>query len=391
MSRINIKKSISLLVLPTAMSLMLTGCTLPSFLVTDTGSSKQNKTVKEDYLYTKALSDDNSSKNEYKILKLEKSTFEREAQRQTLQRKYYAPVVSFDLEGHEAKFGDYVADFGDYVEVGDTIATFHTNVDEVGINEAKLRLERLKEDYADACVKHEEEVEKFNDEHAYDCYEYQIAKAKILKEQMDLRWERTVNSYENQISEAQKNYNEISKVGSIYELKTKIAGRVYMTKGLKPGEKVKYGDYVCNIIDSEDVFSNTDVEQQFFGYGMQVTMKYNDNEVPATVVTGGVAGLYGNLDPTKAVFKLDITATPDVADFYWDGRSSMTLNGNTVSIPNVIKVPEEAVTKDENDCYVTVMREDGSFVKTKFIPGGSNQFDYWVLEGLEEGMTIVYK
>ena len=48
------------------------------------------------------------------------------------------------------------------------------------------------------------------------------------------------------------------------------------------------------------------------------------------------------------------------------------------------------MTKEEDNCYVTVLKQDGRLQKTKFIPGGQNITDYWVLDGLEEGMQIVY-
>ena len=58
---------------------------------------------------------------------------------------------------------------------------------------------------------------------------------------------------------------------------------------------------------------------------------------------------------------------------------------------NVILIPKTAVTVDGDECFVTVLQEDGSLLKTEFIPGGSNAEYYWVFDGLNEGMNIISK
>ena len=131
----------------------------------------------------------------------------------------------------------------------------------------------------------------------------------------------------------------------------------------------------------------TDQADQFY-YGMEVNFDNNNGLTPAVVVSGGNWMMYGNLDLNYTIFRLDFEQ--EISELNQTGLNNLVLKGNLKTVENVIVIPKAAVEIEEDEYFVTVLKEDGSLLKTEFIPGGSNVESYWVLDGLTEGMRIVY-
>jgi len=383
------RKGLGLLACLTALS--LAGCSAPS-LVTDTGSGKQQNIEKEDYLRTDLLEDqaDQTAKNQYQILTLSKQTYEEEALKQRLGRTYInVPTVNYNLEGVSARFGEYLVGFMDYVEKGDPIATIYTDVDDIGIAEARMKLERLEERYAAAYKTYEEDLQKRDEQLTitYNTYDYKIALVEY--EQRKLDWENQKYYYEQDIQAAKDHLNKLTKIGAVYQIPAPQAGYVYLSGRLSPGKELEQGDYICHILDNGDVYVITESQAEQFGYGMEVEFSGREGLTPATVVSGGSKALYGNLDKGVATFLLHFDV--DTSQLNQTGLNNLTLSGNLKTIKDVIVIPNQAVTEENGAYFVTVLKEDGSLLRTQFIPGGSNSTGYWVLDGLSEGTKIVYK
>ncbi|MCR5255561.1 MAG: hypothetical protein K6D96_06470 [Acetatifactor sp.] len=385
------KNRFKAILFPVTLSVILTGCSLPKSLVTDTGSGKKSSIPVEEYLNTEVLSRAKEvADTKYKVLELELGTFEEAALNQAMTRKFYSPIVYFDVENKKAKFGEYMVDFGDEVNKGDVLATCYTDVDDIAIEEAGINLQHINDDYAVYLANHEKELKKFEEDYKYTYDGTAKSIMDVERKQMSLDHERTVRDFENRIQNATKSLNDLTKVGSVYEIKAPVSGVVYMASKNTPGDSVKYGTYICHIIDSDEVYTETDKQADRFGYGSKMIISTPDGDVDASVVSGGMWGLYGNLDESKVVFKLSDSSEVSL----WDSfrrSTSMTLKGNVVSVDNVIVLPVNAVeTDDDGGYYVKVLNDDGTLTKTGFIPGGSSASEYWVLEGLTPGMKIVY-
>ncbi len=55
---------------------------------------------------------------------------------------------------------------------------------------------------------------------------------------------------------------------------------------------------------------------------------------------------------------------------------------------HVLVVPRSAVREINGRPYVNVVESDGSIVRRSFIAGGYDKSNYWVVEGLTEGMEL---
>lgn len=54
----------------------------------------------------------------------------------------------------------------------------------------------------------------------------------------------------------------------------------------------------------------------------------------------------------------------------------------------MLVVPRRAVREINGHPYVNVVEADGSIVRRSFIAGGFDKNNYWVAEGLTEGMEL---
>ena len=75
------------------------------------------------------------------------------------------------------------------------------------------------------------------------------------------------------------------------------------------------------------------------------------------------------------------------ADGWWS-RTQFGVSADIRSMDNVILVPRSAVKFEGGVTYVKVLDENGNPDYLSFIAGGSDNNNYWVAEGLTEGMTI---
>ena len=384
-------KKAGAMLLGLVMTLALSGCGLSDKLVTDIGSGKQQEIAKEEYLNTEALLNqgEQTAEDLYQVLTLEESTFEEAALNQILSREYInAPTVELDLEGVTAYFGEFLVEYMQYVEVGDVVATVYTEVDGIAIEEATIKLQRLQERYQQAQVRNTEERQEILEERAKltDVYEQQLMDLRYHK--LNLSWDYNKANYESQIAEASEQLNKLLAVGEVYEVKTDVAGYVAFGARHTSGAEMQNGSYICHILNSNVVYTTlTDQADQFY-YGMEVNFDNNNGLTPAVVVSGGNWMMYGNLDRDYTIFRLDFEQ--DISELNQTGLNNLVLKGNLKTVENVIVIPKAAVEVEEDEYFVTVLKEDGSLLKTEFIPGGSNVESYWVLEGLAKGMRIVY-
>lgn len=404
-------------VLGLALSLFLTGCGVLDTFVTDTGSGESSSIVQEDYLMTDALDQGAQTIDKlYNVLTLSKSTFEEAADNQATKRSYInSPIVRLEVDGREVSFGEYLVQGMDYVEEGDAIATVHVEVDKLVLEETRLHLQRLRERYQSAEVQMQKDLKDILDKKAitYNDYHKNILDIRYRQRQKD--WEYTKFDYENQIEETQKELNKLTKVGEVYEVKADRSGFVNIENRYAAGKELWDGAYICHILDNERVYAVLERQADQFCYGMEVQLDTSMGMVTARVVNGGSWALYGNLESSRAVNKQSMTAMEAaweaafgnssnpkapraifLLDFGEDvsdkktGFNNMMLQGNLKTIENVITIPVKAVTQQNDQYYVTVLKEDGSLLRTEFIPGGSNGDEFWVLDGLTEGMQIVY-
>lgn len=359
---------------------------------TSDSAAASGEIAKENYLNVGALNQQGGQleAGQYQVYTLEKGTFVEEALGQTLERAYINAAIAYvELPCEKARFGEYAASYFVYVEKGDLLATFYADVDQVALEQAELELQRLEERYAQAELDHTEKAEELRVKQITEPNGYEKEIIGISREQEELNWEKTKNDYERSIKNVKETIKELEETGNVIEVYSPAEGLAIPTKGYAPGMEVKDGDYLCHIIPVDEYYVSTDKRTDLYNFGMEMTFKTRAGATTGTVISADSKVLYGNLDDHEVVFAIATSDTISQDDL--NASRSLAFEGNAKVVENVILIPKAAVTVENDECFVTVLQEDGSLLKTEFIAGGSNAEYYWVFDGLSEGMKIISK
>lgn len=377
------------------LTVSFTGCSAIQGLITDTGSGGQQEIAKENYLKQDIGQGALSADSLYQVVTLEKSDFSESVFSQMIDRQFNnVKTVTLDVEGVEAYFGEYLVGNGDYVKKGDPVATVYLQVNPVEAEELSMRLQRLQSRHAQDETDYNKDIQEFNKalNKTKDTFEKQLIQLDIHKRQLD--WQYNCDSYAAEVEDIQKEMERRAHTTERYTVCAQYEGQImigsgWAWNGIEEGRQIDTRTSLCTIQDLESVFLNSHLVLSGFNYGKPVRVKNSKGEMmQGSVVNGDYWMLYGNLyrKDEPQVIRLDISAE-EALNGSWN---NLALNTNVNEVRNVIQIPEKAVTREEESYYVTVLKEDGTLQKTKFLPGGKNNTDYWVLEGLEEGMQIVY-
>lgn len=134
-------------------------------------------------------------------------------------------------------------------------------------------------------------------------------------------------------------------------------------------------------------------------YGNVADIEYNGADGSRRKTTGLVvtlnqacvsAGLFGD---GYALIRVSGEDAGDMSGsaFGSDGRWSLNRFDVTVAtrkMENVLLVPKKAVMSYGGVTYVKLKQKDGSVLYQSFLAGGSDASNYWVVEGLTEGMEV---
>lgn len=391
---------------------LLSGCGSRDGFLTNVGSDRQKEISREEYLRTDVAQGAVQRQQEeyYNVYTLKKGTYvEKKPDLALTGSETGKTAVRYDVRGVTARFVGYEQQGVFPVEAGDPIATVLTDVDETMLMETEIKLKRLEEDLQEAETQMKEDLQEILEKKALTYNDYQKWIMDVQYKQRQQDWELEKYNFENQIETARATLDEWSGIEKLYTIRAKSAGVVVVgelnnhdmltdpdfvpdpryTVCKKPGDELKGGDVLCVMIPLDVIYQTSSYPLPL---GMEKTAVFFRNEelnFTSKVVGGGTDLLYGNLDTGQCTLRA--MEPIDIKDWKVATADVYPVKDRTVKIlQNVILVPAQAVTEEDNCYYVTVQREDGTFLKTEFLPGGNSDGIYWVLEGLSEGMQIVY-
>lgn len=131
----------------------------------------------------------------------------------------------------------------------------------------------------------------------------------------------------------------------------------------------------------------------YYGDELQISDKDKESSVYGKVVTLNHMSLNSEL---VTDYSLILVGAEDMGKLMGasqnaEGRWMREFYGVTVNfreMENVLVVPKRAVTLTAGATYVKVKLENGDVEYRSFVAGGSDSTNYWVVEGLTEGMEI---
>lgn len=265
-------------------------------------------------------------------------------------------------------FQEYQTAMYQHVEKGDVIATVRVAADEIGMQRLLLQLQRETERMQDLEKQGGEENEK------------------AIENRME-----AIEKIQEQIAELNQDYQTT-------QIRATHSGIVIWMEGFEKEDILKPDCSIIEIADENTCYVALENKGDVLAYGNQVKVFYSDLENQNKETVGMVANL-SRLSLSKALqseyayilLPPDVVGDMSVATEGWGGwwnRASFSVAARLREMDNVLLVPRQAVRESEGHYYVNVVEADGNIVRRSFIAGGFDKSNYWVAEGLTEGMEL---
>lgn len=264
------------------------------------------------------------------------------------------------------------------VAKGDVLARLDVTPDNVEIARIERKIQREQERLNDILVK---EADRSKDE------------------EVDKYITRSVREKNKNIDSLMKQRDKLKEYSGIVEIKADFDGIVTDIAEIKEGDLISYKANLVQLSNMNNCFILIEDQEAKLYYGNQATVEFKaGTEILSAEGTVSTLGAYSLDNQMKLGFSL-IRVPAEAASMLAQYGSAISENGNwwnrtmfTVkvvmrSMDNVVLVPKSAVKTIGGTNYVVVKTEDGLTLKS-FIPGGSDTNNYWVAEGLEEGLEI---
>ena len=166
------------------------------------------------------------------------------------------------------------------------------------------------------------------------------------------------------------------------------------------GALLPSGTSMFSLADESSCYVSVEDPNGQLGYGNTVSMTYEDRwngtkgEITGEVVSLNKMCISRNLSSEDALIRVapeDISKIAgnwgEVFSGYWS-RGYTQVTATIRNMDNVLLVPRSAVTENNGRTYVKVRLESGEIQYRSFIAGGYDASNYWVVEGLTEGMEL---
>lgn len=292
---------------------------------------------------------------------------------------YYTSSIPIEVNFGcgSVKFVQYAVESGRYVSEGDVIAYVTTGVDEIALEEIKLRMQRAEESRDKAYAKMEE---------AYSAAQDLVKKssgtqkkiAELRLEQLGMDQERQKRALDENLDEIKEQYDQYQKVLETKAIVAPKFGMITRLNYYSSGAIIPDGISIGTILISDEAMFSVADMGSVLRYGMPVKLIDGmGGESQARVVSCGEKYLSGNFKVENAYLKPDYESA-------WAFNASY----ENLHIDNVLLVDNAAVYTDKDGTYVVELK-DGKLSKCYFTVGKTTKDLCYALDGLTEGMTVV--
>lgn len=273
-----------------------------------------------------------------------------------------------------AYFDELMVNINQPVKKGDVLFTMWVKADEVELARNEKRLQREQERLV--------ELQKDPEEN---------------KEAIEARQE-TIADLEKLIGEMKSDY-AITKVRAPYDgIVTDFSMEIWR-QSLEKGSLLQRGQGLVVLSKQDSNYVVVEDENGMLTFGNQAEITYRGEDgvqrsSQGTVVTLNKASVSQELfGEGYALIRVSADDAGEMAgsisgeDGWWS-RNLFSVRVTVRKMENVLLVPRKAVVIMGGTTYVRLKQKDGSVLYQSFVAGGSDNENYWVAEGLTEGMEV---
>lgn len=319
----------------------------------------------------------------YKTVQAEIGTFTDEAY--STVKAFYPVEKDLFYNEPDVVFSKLLVKKGDVVKKGQHLAAFKATVSEVPLEEKKLELKRTRNAYDRGKENRRaglSDARKVLGQLSSGTTEYRIKQLEI--EKSEIEYDQFVFSNDEKIKTLEKEIAKLSEAQDTQYLEAPFSGTIGIVGSFREGDKMDPTVPVLVLYSAERILLQLD-NPNGFSYGEEVEINAKvggkDESMKAKVVCSPTA-LPSSLIAAPTYVMLETKG------INIEKVSNVTVKSTSVFMPNVLTVDAEAVKMVNGQFYVSIL-EDNTLKKRYLTSVNFNKTDFWVLDGLSEGQTVV--
>lgn len=374
-----IKRVISLLLITSL--LMSTGAVA--------AADKSDFSVENNDLLINAVSD--SGVTVYDTVPVTRGDFSvKAAAKVTLSPAAYPSNIYCDITSGTVRMGQFLVATGDFVRKGDPVAevTVEANPDKIiDLNFQIATLQETLDSYVDVNKALLKKYRNIIESPA----ESPSAKrtAQLLYDSLSVEYAAEYESRVARITTLKNQLSEAENLIGTITIKATSDGLITSTAYYHPGQVIERNwntPPLVTITDNRTGQIIVESNSELLRYNMSVKILQNKKNFSTTgrVVTCNSTTLSPSLSSGETIIE------PDCDFSSFDLSEDTTIQFESVSAQDVLLVKKTAVNKDNRGDYVFVLR-DGNCCKQYIVSGGTNEKNCWVIQGLEEGDSVIIR
>lgn len=225
-------------------------------------------------------------------------------------------------------------------------------------------------------------------------------KSKIYSDEINRSLDRAIEARQKNIEDLNEELAELTQYAGEVILTAPYAGIITNVTELEAGDLVSTNQKLVQIADQTRCYVIVEDGEGQLSYGNEATITYiGENsikkDITGTVVSVNRRSLSKQLRIGVAMIALSEEDTLDIAKhgsaFVSGGgwnRSRFDVKAEIRDVDNVLLVPKRAVLMINKNTFVKIKTQEGNVTYARFVSGGADQDNYWVVDGLSEGMEI---
>lgn len=289
--------------------------------------------------------------------------------------------IVFESELGSTTFVKYLVERGDVVEEGQPIAEIYSKLDEIALEEQRIYNERTLADCEAFYESYEDQLKQAKDavKNAQNETEKKIAKLRLEQRQMEL--DRSKISVDERVEAIRKQQEANEQALAVTQIFAPAAGSIGWLNRYKMGDTIWDGTVLGEIFVWDNPIYTVKDTTGILRYGMElVIVDKQGNEYPARIISCSKNNLSKEFATEVAYIQADGIPLTKM----WD----LMARYDTIHMEKILKVDARAVKTDTDGTYVMELL-DGKLIKRYFQAGRNIGGMYHIMDGLEEGVTVI--
>jgi len=323
-----------------------------------------------------------SEKVNYKTVQVQETDYQKEAEGKAA--VLYMEHQNIYKEDGAAYFTECLVKIGQEVKQGDVLMRFEPETDQLQLESLRIQLLRTEESFE------KENTEKYAQLHAAKVkaqelkdHELVIAEWKIEKQQA---------AYDLFLYEADKNIRKLKE--QIQELEAQAVsdtvtapfdGVVEEIVKINAGDLVNEGQWLIRLYSTDRVLLQALSAGNKLRYNMDVVVEKGKNNAMKSY--SGKVIVSPEILPYSLSQELTLIELSESTEEI-ESKAHLEIRGVSEAIHNILMVPRNAVQREDREEFVHILSDN--MIQKRYIKTAMTTPDgVWVLDGLEEGQTLI--